>query len=189
MNFLELVKKRQSDRKYLANKPVEPEKIERCLEAARLAPSASNSQPWTFIVVNKPKLKQEVAKATFSKVLSFNKFTLDSPVLIVVVTEKSELKAQMGNFLKNQQYNLIDIGIATEHFCLQAASEGLGTCIMGWFQEKKIKQLLNIPAKKRVNIVISLGYSAETKIRDKKRKPMSEFVRYNSYNADTGTDS
>ena len=179
--FLELVNKRESTRKY-KNSPVEKEKVARCLEAARLAPSASNSQPWTFIVVNEHHLKNQVAKATLlSKAVSFNKFTLEAPIIIAIVTEKSKITAQMGNFLKNQQYNLIDIGIATEHFCLQAAEEGLGTCIMGWFDEKKIKTLLHVPKSKRINILISLGYPADDSIREKIRKPIHEMVRYNSY--------
>ena len=180
-HFSELVNKRESTRQY-KNTPVEDEKLERCLEAARLAPSASNSQPWTFIVVNEPKLKGQVAKATFiNSAINFNKFTLEAPIIIAIVTEKSKITAQMGNFLKKQQYNLIDIGIATEHFCLQAAEEGLGTCILGWFDEKKIKLLLNVPKSKRVNILISLGYPANDTVREKVRKSMSKMIRYNSY--------
>ena len=180
--FYELVKTRQSVRKYNPNKKVEKEKIERCVEAARLAPSASNSQPWTFIVIDEPDLKRKVANATFSNTVSFNKFTLDAPVLVAVVTEKSKLMAQMGNFLKNQQYNLIDIGIAVEHFCLQATEESLGTCIMASSDEKKIKKLLNVPSKKRINIVMSLGYASdEDNLRDKIRKPFESIIRYNSY--------
>ncbi|OYT17613.1 MAG: NAD(P)H nitroreductase [Bacteroidetes bacterium 4572_77] len=179
-HFSALINKRESTRAYKST-PVEEIKLARCLEAARLAPSASNSQPWTFIVVNEPQLKQQVAQATFSKTVSFNKFTLESPIIIAVVTERSKIMAQMGNFLKKQQYNLIDIGIATEHFCLQAAEDGLGTCIMGWFDEKKIKSLLNVPKNKRINIVISLGYPADEDIREKIRKPLNQIVRYNSY--------
>ena len=178
--FLELINKRESTREY-QNTPVEDIKLERSIEAARLAPSASNSQPWTFIVVNEPQLKDQVVKATFSKAVSFNKFTLEAPIMIAIVTEKSKITAQMGNFLKNQQYNLIDIGIATEHFCLQAAEEGLGSCILGWFDEKKIKSLLNVPNNKRINIVISLGYPVDTPVREKIRKPMNQILRYNSY--------
>ena len=181
-NFIKLIKTRQSVRKYNPNKTVEKEKLQQCLEAARLAPSASNSQPWTFIVVDEPELKEKIANATYSKAVSFNKFTHQSPIIIAIVTEKSKAIAQIGNLLKNQQYNLVDIGIASEHFCLQAAELGLGTCIMGWFREKPIKKLLNVPAKKRINILISLGYPAdEDKIRDKIRKPMEEFVKYNNY--------
>ena len=102
-DFLELLTKRQSVRNY-KNIPVEAEKLERCLEAARLSPSACNSQPWTFIVVDEPELKAKVARATFSSTVRFNKFTIEAPVLLAVVTEKSTLVPQMGNFLKNQQF-------------------------------------------------------------------------------------
>ncbi len=179
-DFLELLTKRQSVRNY-KNIPVEAEKLERCLEAARLSPSACNSQPWTFIVVDEPELKAKVARATFSSTVRFNKFTVEAPVLLAVVTEKSTLVPQMGNFLKNQQYNLIDIGIAIENFVLQAAYEDLGTCIIGWFDEKTIKELLNIPSKKRVNIVISLGYPSNKMTRKKIRKSLGKIARYNSY--------
>ncbi len=179
-NFLDLLAKRQSVRNY-SNNPVEAEKIERCLEAARLSPSACNSQPWTFIVIDDPDLKEKVAKATFSSAVKFNKFAVEAPVLIAVVTEKSSLIPQMGNFLKNQQYNLIDIGIAIENFVLQAAYEDLGTCIMGWFDESKIKKLLNVPLKKRVNILISLGYPSINNARKKMRKSLDEIARYNTY--------
>ena len=118
---------------------------------------------------------------TFSNTVRFNKFTVEAPVLIAVVTEKSNLTSQMGNFLKNQQYNLIDIGIAIENFVLQAAYEDLGTCIMGWFDESKIKKLLNVPSKKRVNIVISLGYPSNDTTRKKTRKSLDEIARYNTY--------
>ncbi len=174
------MKKRQSVRSY-SNIPVEAEKLERCLEAARLSPSACNSQPWTFVVIDEPVLREKVARATFSSAVSFNKFAIEAPVIIAVVTEKSSLIPQMGNFLKNQQYNLIDIGIAIENFVLQAAHEDLGTCIMGWFDEKRIKELLNVPLKKRINIVISLGYPSTKTIRKKIRKSLGEIARYNSY--------
>lgn len=179
-DFLDLLAKRQSVRSY-SNIPVEAEKIERCLEAARLSPSACNSQPWTFIVIDEPELKEKVAKATYSSAVRFNKFAVEAPVFIAVVTEKSDLIPQMGNFLKNQQYNLIDIGMTIENFVLQAAYEDLGTCIMGWFDESKIKELLNVPSKKRINIVISLGYPSNITTRKKTRKSLDEIARYNRY--------
>ncbi|WP_406606578.1 nitroreductase family protein, partial [Candidatus Infernicultor aquiphilus] len=109
MNFLDLVKKRQSVRKYL-NKMVEKEKIERCLEAARLAPSASNSQPWEFIVVDDPKLKEAVANETFDRIISFNRFSLQAPVLILLISERSGLVRKIAEAIKDKPFNLIDIG-------------------------------------------------------------------------------
>jgi nitroreductase len=181
MNFQELFKLRQSVRKY-QEKPVEREKLEKLIESVRLAPSASKSQPWILILVDEPELKNKVANATFRKLVAFNKFTLQAPVLAVLVIEKPRLITQIGGSVKNREFPLIDIGIAAEHFCLQAAEIGLGTCMMGWFNEKKIKQLLNIPRKKRIGLVISLGYAPEDyKLREKIRKPVNEMCSFNSY--------
>ena len=179
IDFLSLVRNRQSDRAYL-DKPVEQEKLINCLEAARLAPSACNSQPWTFIVVNDADLKNKVAEATTNSLLPLNHFTKQAPLHVVIVQETPKLITQLGGAIKDKEYPLIDIGIATEHFCLQAASEGLGTCILGWFNEKKIKQLLNIPKGKRPLLIITLGYPAKP-TREKQRKDFDEIVRYNRY--------
>jgi nitroreductase len=180
-NFLSLIKKRQSVRKYL-KKPVEPEKLHRCLEAFRLAPSASNSQPWRVVVVDDPELVQKVAKETIGPMATFNAFVPQAPVIIALIIEKMTATAQIGAYLKNREYPLIDIGIAAEHFCLQAAEDGLGTCMLGWFNEKPVKTLLNIPGNKRIGLLITLGYAPEDyPVREKKRKKMEEVVGYNRY--------
>ncbi len=180
MNFLELVKTRQSVRSY-TERQVEREKIEKCLEAAHLAPSANNSQPWKFIVVDDEELKNKVAKETFSNVVPFNKFSLKAPVLVVVITEKPNLASQIGGAIKKTQFNLVDIGIAVEHFCLQAAEENLGTCILGWFNKKGVKKVLNIPQNNDVDIVITLGYPKTDTLREKKRKDIDKIRAYNKY--------
>jgi nitroreductase len=180
MKFLDLVKARQSVRGYLS-KEVEREKIERCLEAARLAPSASNSQPWSFIAVDDPKLKETVAKETFSQLISFNHFSLQAPVLIILISERPGFLNKVGEAIKDKQFSLIDIGIAAEHFCLQATEEGLGTCILGWFNEKGVKKLLDISPSKRAELIITVGYPESNQIRPKKRKPMDRIRSYNSH--------
>ena len=180
MKFLDLVKKRQSIRKYL-DKPVEREKIERCLEAARLAPSASNSQPWGFIVIDDPKLKEAVARKTFDRIISFNRFSLQAPVLILLLSERPSFFSRVGSVVKDKQFSLFDIGITAEHLCLQAAEEGLGTCMLGWFNEKGVKKLLNIPQQIRVELIITMGYPESNQIRPKKRKPINQIRSYNSY--------
>jgi nitroreductase len=180
MKFLDLVKTRQSVRKYL-DKPVERKKIERCLEAARLAPSASNSQPWSFILVDDPKLKEAVAKETFSQLISFNRFSLQAPVLIILISERTGFLNKVAEAIKDKQFSLIDIGIAAEHLCLQAAEEGLGTCMLGWFNEKGVKKLLDIPQSKRVELIITMGYPESTEIRPKKRKSINQIINHNSY--------
>lgn len=181
MEFLELVKLRQSVRKY-TRQPIEKEKIEKCLEAVRLAPSASNSQPWKCIIVDDLDLKEKVAKATFSKAVNFNKFALQAPVIVVIVLEKSKLLTQIGGQIKNKEWSLIDIGISAEHFCLQAMELGLGTCILGWFNEIRIKELLKIPDTKSVCLVITLGYPPKDyPLRKKIRKTMSDISNINRY--------
>jgi nitroreductase len=181
MKFPELVKLRQSVRKY-QNTPVEKEKIQQLIEAVRLAPSANNSQPWKLIVVDNPELKAKVANATFNSVISFNKFASEAPVIAVLTIEKPSLITQIGGGLKKREFPLIDIGIAASHFCLQAAELGLGTCMMGWFDEDAIKRLLNIPRKTRIGLLMTLGYAAEGyTVREKVRKKTDVMCSFNGY--------
>ena len=183
MNFCKLVEKRQSTRLY-TEKPVEKEKIEKCIESARLAPSACNSQPWTFIVVDENEKVEQIRTAVVDKKVQINKFAIKTPVFVVIVLEKSNVLARFGAGVKNREFRLIDIGIAAEHFCLQATELGLGTCLIGWFDEKKVKDILNIPDKKRVALVITVGYPPEDyKLREKKRKEKSKMCLYNSYSS------
>jgi len=181
MTFHELINRRQSVRRY-QKKTVEREKLELLIEAVRVAPSASNSQPWKLILVDEPELKNSVANATFSKLIAFNKFAPQAAVMAVLVIEKPKMITQIGGSVKNREFPLIDIGIAAEHFCLQATELGLSTCMLGWFNEKKIKQLLNIPQKNRIGLVITLGYETEDyKQREKIRKSVDEMSGFNSY--------
>ena len=183
MNFDELILARQSVRRY-DDREVESEKIKQCLEAARMAPSASNSQPWSFIVVNEEPVRTEVAKATFTEIQLINKYTLQAPVLIVIVQEKAKLITRLAMQVKKKEWPLIDIGITATHFCLKATELGLGTCMIGWYNEKRIKALLNIPADKTVGLLISLGYEPKDyKLRKKVRKSLSEISSYNVYNS------
>jgi len=181
MSFLSLITQRQSVRKY-SPRQVEPEKLTRCLEAARLAPSASNTQPWHYIVVDQEPLRTEVAKATFSDLVKFNRFALQAPVIVVVLLEKPRLLNRFAMLLKNKEWRLIDIGITAGHFCLQATEEGLGTCMMGWFDENRLKELLSVPATKTVGLVITVGYADDGyPLRKKIRKPVEEMVSYNGF--------
>ena len=177
MKFLELVKKRQSVRTY-SSKPVPKDVLDRCVEAARLAPSACNSQPWRFIIVADAEIKKRLADAAFSGVYSMCKFVKRAPVIVVVITEKMSYAARVGAFLKNVQYSLIDIGIACEHFVLQATEDGVGTCMIGWFYERKVKKVLGLPKSAHVDMLISMGYPEDDEIREKVRKPLEEIVEY-----------
>ncbi len=177
MEFQELILKRQSDRKYLRT-PVEEEKILMCIDAARLSPSACNAQPWTFVVVEDDSLRLEVEKAASG--MGMNNFAVQAPVIIAIVLEKPNFTSKIGSVIKDKEYPLIDIGIAANQFCLQATELGLGTCILGWFDEKKIKKLLNVPSSKRIPILITLGYS-DARLREKTRKPIDKMYKQNKY--------
>lgn len=180
--LLDVFTNRQSVREY-AGRPVEPDKIAVCIEAARLAPSACNSQPWRFVIINEPRLRKEVADHLYDTVMKGNRFALEAPVLVAVVAEKPTLTAQVGGFLKNKPFSCIDIGIAAEHFCLQAAAEGLGTCMIGWFNERGVQRLLGIPRRRRIPLMITLGYPVSGHIRIKVRKSGSEILSFNAYRA------
>lgn len=178
-SFLELVKTRQSDRAFKP-KAVEKEKIKLILETARLAPSACNAQPWKIVVVDDPKLKNEVADATSSKALGMNHFTKQAPVHLVIVEEGANFTSTLGGWVKKKHFPHLDLGILAEHICLAAADMGLGSCIIGWFDEKKVKSLLGIPSSKRAVLIILLGYSDQA-TREKRRKALNEIVSWNQY--------
>lgn len=180
LDFIEFCNKRYSCRKYL-EKRVEREKIERCIEASRLAPSAVNAQPWSFIVIDDPDLKDRVARETFDKITSFNKFSLSAPVLVAIVNENPLMTSLLGRFFQGRDFSLIDAGIVATHFCLKATEESLGTCMIGWFNEKNVKKILKIPRKKSVSLIVTVGYPADTP-KKKKRKPIEDIRRYNLEN-------
>lgn len=177
MEFLDLVRKRYTTRSFLEN-PVEREKIERCLEAARLAPSACNGQPWRFIVVESQPLKNNLAEKAFSGAHKMNSFAIKAPVIIAVVTLPTKAAASLAGFFRSLSYPLIDIGIACEHFVLQATEEGLGTCWIGWFKERAVKDCLSLGLRERVHILLAVGYSDKGPLAPKKRKDLQEISEF-----------
>jgi nitroreductase len=174
-NFFELANKRQSCRQYL-DKPVEKEKLIKCIEAARVAPSACNSQPWHFVVVNNKELVPKVADCLQDKVM--NKFAVQCQTFIIVVEEGGNLTSRAGALIKHQDYRSVDIGIAAEHICLAAEAQNLGTCILGWFNEKELKKLLDINKLKRIRLVIAIGYPESDNVRKKVRKSINEISTF-----------
>ena len=170
MSFFELINKRESVRGYL-DKPDEREKIEKIIECARLSTSSSFLPKW-----------YKISKNLYDPLIGgINKFALTAPVFIVVVGEKRNLTSKIGSVVKNKDYTSMDIGIACENICLAATELGLGTCMMGWFKEKGIKKILEIPDKKEIHLVISLGYHENKEPRKKVRKEINEIFSYNKY--------
>jgi nitroreductase len=157
---------------------VEREKLDLCLEAARLAPSACNAQPYKFIVIDEPALKEKFCAAAFSGVYSACKFAAAAPVLVAVVGDTGKFTAWMGNQVQGTDFRLVDIGIAAEHFALAAAEQGLGTCWLGWFGAKAAGKALGLPSGKKVEILLSLGYPDEAPA-PRPRKKTEDFRSYN----------
>jgi len=177
---MDLFQKRRSVRRY-SGRPISRQDILKCLEAARLAPSACNSQPWHFLVIDEPELRERVAARIFSGIYAMNKFAKDAPVLVAVVSEKSRFLASVGGQVRDTRYRLVDLGIATEHLVLQAEALGIGSCWIGWFDESALKKEMKIPKDKKIDLVISLGYAAEDKRVPKQRKSLEEISSFNEY--------
>lgn len=175
-----MIMQRESVRKY-ADRQVEEEKIERIMESCRMAPSACNSQPWRFVVVTDRELKNEVARATTGPAMPLNRFVPQAPVIVALVAEPPNWLSKIGSSIKDKDYYLMDIGIVADHFCLQAADLGLGSCMIGWFDENKVRELLQIPRKRRIPLLITLGYPAKETPRKKIRKTPDNLFRYNRY--------
>lgn len=174
MNFMEIAENRQSCRSYDASKEVEQEKLDAILRAAQLAPSACNGQPYKITVC-----RGETAKAVAAACagMGMNKFAPQAPVQLVISEMPYVKSAALGAKLKKNDYRSIDIGIVSAYITAEAAAQGLATCILGWFDDSKIRELcgLEYPAR----LVITLGYAAEgDKLRAKKRKDLEELVSY-----------
>ena len=174
MNFYEIAQNRQSCRSYDASRTVEEEKLNAILESVRLSPSACNGQPY-HLTVCQGDTAREVAKAVMG--MGMNKFAADAPVLIVLSEEPYVKTAALGAKVKGNDYRSMDIGIAAAYLTAEAESQGLGTCILGWFDDEKIRKICGLEYP--VRLVITLGYAAEgDPLRPKKRKAMEELVSF-----------
>jgi nitroreductase len=157
MDFERLVQVRRSTRQY-EGRPVEKEKIEKCLEAARLAPSAHHTQPWRFIIIQDPETIQALSRKAFTGLYSATKFAFSAPVIVVLLAEIDLLTHVIAKQVQDINYSMLDMGIAGEHFILQAEDLGLGSCWIGWFDVKATRKYLKIPHSLRICSLISLGY-------------------------------
>ena len=174
MNFTEIAETRQSCRSYDASRAVEEEKLQAILRAAQLAPSACNGQPY-HITLCRGETARQVAKATMG--MGMNKFAADAPVLLVL-SEKPYVKtAALGAKVKGNDYRSMDIGIAAAYITAEAAAQGLGSCMLGWLDDEKIRAICDLDSP--VRLVITLGYAREGgKLRQKKRKSLDELVTF-----------
>jgi len=176
--FQKILRNRRSIRRFLPTL-VETEKLRACLEAARLAPSAHNVQPWHFVVVDDPELKGRLTAAAFSGIYSGSKFAAQAPIIIVLLVKRGLVAHHLGGRFQNVHYHLIDMGIAGEHIVLQAQELGLATCWMGWFNYRKVRKVLDIPRKYKVVAMMPLGYAEKRPNREPPRKTFEEVVTFN----------
>ncbi|MDR1402461.1 MAG: nitroreductase family protein [Tannerellaceae bacterium] len=174
-NFLELCKSRQSCRGF-SEQPVEHDKLAQCVEAGRLTHSACNAQPWSFVVIENQDMVSQIALC--GQQLKQNAWLKTAKAFIIVLEEHAVLSPVISCFLDSQYYAKGDMGAAAAYICLEATEQGLGSCIIGLYDRKKICELLNIPAEKPVGYVIALGYPREDTVRQKKRKAFEDIVRF-----------
>ncbi len=177
-SFQQLVKSRRSIRRYL-DRPVEREKILTCIEAARLAPSADNVQPWRFLILDDPDLIAQFAKEVFSGMYFVSKFAAKAPVIILILARLDIIANRIGKQIQNIHYYYIDSGIAGEHIVLQAEELGLGTCWIGWFNPRKARKFLKIPRKYKIVSLMAMGYYEKKPSREKKRRKLEEIAWFN----------
>ncbi|MFW6134409.1 MAG: nitroreductase family protein [Elusimicrobiota bacterium] len=189
MEFKKLADKRYSCRKF-EDKKVEREKINECIKAARVAPSACNAQPWKFVVADEPEIKERTAKAATTGKYKFSRFIKRAPVIIAAVADKGSFMSKAGSLVRNTRFYLLDMGIVCEHIVLQATELGLGTCYVGWFNEKGVKKVLNIPKKMEIPLLICMGYPQKSykdkdpirrRAESEQRKPLDNILFFNKY--------
>lgn len=170
MDYFELIKTRQSVRKF-KDTPVPVELLRNCVEAARIAPSACNGQPWRFVIVTGEDSVKKVREAVTDK--GMNKFTENCPAFIAVIEGKTVLTAKVGGLYLKTDFPQIDIGLATMQLVLAAETQGLSTCIMGWVKSKTVEDLLDLKSGEKLRLVVAVGYG-DAPQRDKKRKSFGE---------------
>ncbi|MHC5040578.1 MAG: nitroreductase family protein [Planctomycetota bacterium] len=175
--FMALVRKRRSVR-HFASDPVPEEMIRSCVEAARLAPSAENVQPWRFLAVTDPEEKKRLADAAFSGMYRFTRWADKAPVLVCLSARLDILANRIGTHLQGTQYYLLDLGIAGEHFMLRAVELGLGGCWIGWFDAQRAAKAIRLPRTQRLTELLALGFPAKdpATLPPKKRRPLGQIL-------------
>jgi nitroreductase len=177
-----LVQDRRSVRRFL-EEPVPREKITACLEAARLAPSAENVQPWRFVVLDDPAVRAEFSRAVFGGIYSPTRFAAKAPVLILVLSKPDIMANRLGKQVQGVAFHLIDIGIAGEHIVLAAQEQGIGTCWIGWFNPRRARKFFGIPRSYKPVAILAMGYPALPGPHPRPRKPLAEIAWFNGFRA------
>jgi nitroreductase len=177
--ILPVIRERRSVRRF-DPRPVEREKLLVCVEAARLAPSAENAQPCRFVIIDDREIKKAFGETAFSGLYQATRWALNAPAIAAIVIEQNFTAGRLGPLIQGTPYHFIDVGIAGEHFVLQAQALGLGTCWIGWFDARKARKFLHLPRSIQVAQLIAMGYpSAGLKERPLRRKALEDIVSFN----------
>jgi nitroreductase len=179
MELMDVIRQRKSVRKY-TDQPIERKRIEECVEAARLAPSADNMQPWRFIIIDDPELKKEYVHYVCSGVYRKTQFIQYAPALVVVIAKLNLLVHRMGKLVTRTDIHLIDIGIAGEQLVLRAREMGIGTCWINFFNVKRAGRFLDLSRNHKVISMIAMGYPAEGSTKDRPRLPREKILFFNT---------
>lgn len=181
MTLDEIILNRRSIRKF-KDSPVSRELLQQCAQAARLAPSACNSQPCKYVVIDDKKLKEDFCNIVFTGVYATCRdMALKAPAIVAVCAKAGgSITTRMGQMVSGTKYYLVDQGIAAEHFVLKAQDLGLGSCWVGWFNPKKAKKFLKLPFDVKCEILLLIGYPDEAPA-PRPRKPLEDILSYNKY--------
>lgn len=177
--LMECILKRRSVRTY-SDRPVEEEKIGAVLEAARWAPSACNTQCWRFVVVRERQKIEALARKGLGGIVP-NRWARKAPVIMAACADLTLFTHRIGGGLKGIEYHMLDLGCAVEHLVLRAVELGLGSCWIGWFKQKAIREILRIPSRVRIAALVSIGYPAPEKEKKRKRRSLEEIAFLDEY--------
>ncbi len=174
-DFMDLCLRRQTCREF-ADRPVEHDKLVQCVEAARNAPSGCNAQPWSFVVVESPDKVKQVGECV--QQLGMNPYAMQAKAFVVILEEHATLMPALAALVDSQYFAKGDLGAAAAYFCLEAESQGLGTCQFGVYDRTKLGKVLGIPEEKQYGALIGIGYPAKPETRKKSRKPLDQVARF-----------
>ena len=180
-NFMSLAEKRRSCRSFIPKKQIPLTDLEKCVDAALIAPSACNSQPWKFIIITSGDMMETVKSSASKGAYSMNSFASDASAFIAVVSERPKIPAMIGSLIRGTDFRSIDTGIACENLVLQAADIGIATCILGWFDEKKLRKALRVPRGRKIELLIALGYDSRGSSGKRRLKDREQTVSRNIY--------
>lgn len=179
-SLMDAISDRRSVRIYDPEKPVEKEKLESIIEAARLAPSSNNTQPWHFIVVTDAELREKLSLAAPVGAAT-NKWMKNAPAIIVCCGKPNAILHKAVGQVLDKDFFKMDVAIAVEHMVLRARDLDLGTCWVGWFDERKVRRILRVPSSYKILALLPIGYPKGEWPKAKKRNSFDDIVSWEKF--------